>query len=173
MTRNDTQVFVYTSASGEFISFNTENTNYVIDISTGKYLHIHEALLSVKELSSTQVDNLVLTHYHQHHGNSLYRLADIIKIRNVLLPLPETEKETEYFEEIKAILENQEINYVMYTRGTTYSKDNVEIDFSSFYKIPRSEKPIVAFKVSTSAGAFSYIESAAFEGNKDYDEYIC
>ena len=173
LTRNDTQVFVYTSASGEFISFNTENTNYVIDISTGKYLHIHEALLSVKELSSTQVDNLVLTHYHQHHGNSLYRLADIIKIRNVLLPLPETEKETEYFEEIKAILENQEINYVLYTRGTTYSKDNVEIDFASFYKIPRSEKPIVAFKVSTSAGAFSYIESAAFEGNKDYDEYIC
>jgi hypothetical protein len=49
----------------------------------------------------------------------------------------------------------------------------VEIDFASLYKIPRSEKPIVAFKVSTSAGAFSYIESAAFEGNKDYDEYIC
>ena len=172
MTKNDTQVFVYTSASGEFISFDAENTNYVIDISTGKYLHMHEALLSVKELSSTQVDNLVLTHYHQHHANSLYRLADIIKIRNVLLPLPETEKETEYFEEIKSILEEQEINYVLYTRGSTYSKYNVEIDFASLYKIPRSEKPIVAFKVSTSSGDFSYIESAAFEGNKDYGEYI-
>ena len=48
----------------------------------------------------------------------------------------------------------------------------MEIDFASLYKIPRSEKPIVAFKVSTSSGDFSYIESAAFEGNKDYGEYI-
>ena len=171
-TDGNVNLFAYTSKSGEFISFRSGNENYVIDVSTGKYSHLYEAILSVKEFSSTEVDNLVLTHYHQHHGNALYRLSDVIKIRNVLLPKPETEKETEYFDEICAILEKQEISYTVYTRGSTYEKDGVTLDFAPLYKLPRSEKPVVAFKISTPSGSLSYIESAAFEGKSDLQEYL-
>ena len=93
MTENETRIRVESDNSREFIAVDTSEENYVIDVSTGGYSFMYGAVMSVKELSCTEVDNLVLTHYHIYHPGAINRLSDVIKIRNVLLPIPETEAE--------------------------------------------------------------------------------
>ncbi len=172
ITNGDVNLSLATGKSGEFISFKADGETYVIDVSTGKYSHMYEALMSVKNFSCTEVDNLVLTHYHVYHQNSIYRLSDKIKIRNVLLPYPQNESEEECFDQIRDMLERQGIEYTVYARGSVYTKGEVEIDFAPLYKISRSEKPIIAFKINALEAEFSYIESAAFEGKLDYGKYF-
>jgi len=172
ITKNDVGLSLATGKSGEFVSFEADGRSYVIDISTGKYSHMYESLMSVKDFACTEVDNLVLTHYHSYHQNSIYRLSDKIKIRNVLLPYPQNESEEENFRLIKDMLERQGIKYDVYMRGGIYTQGELEIDFAPLYKIPRSEKPIIAFKISFHEAEFSYIESAAFEGTSDYGKYF-
>ena len=171
-TKNDVNLSLSSAKSGEFFSFKADGESYVIDISTGKYSYMYEALMSVKEFACTEVDNLVITHYHLHHQNSIYRLSDKIKIRNVILPYPQNEAEEEIFTDIKKMLENCGIDYTVYTRGGAYICGLVNIDFAPLYKLSRSEKPIVALKISVNDASFSYIESAAFEGTQEYGKYF-
>ncbi len=172
ITENDVNISVKTASSGEFISFESDGESYVIDISTGKYSLMYEGFESVKGFSITEIDNLVLTHYHIHHINSVERLSDFMKIRNILLPLPETEKESEYYLSLTLLLQKLQIPFSTYKRGTVYKNKDVSIDFAPLYKLSRSSKPIVAFSVNVEGSTFSYIESAALEGIYDYGEYL-
>lgn len=133
---------------------------------------MREALFSVKEFSFTEVDNLVLTHYHQYHKNSIERLSDAIKIRKVILPSFENETEEKYYIALVQTLEKLDIPFEVYERGDIWTNGEVKIDFAPLYKLPRSEKPIVAFSIETEDSSFSYIESAAFEGKLDYSAYF-
>lgn len=172
ITKNDVNVAISTIKSGEFVSFEDDGETYVIDVSTGKYSFMYEGLLSIKDFACTEVDNLVLTHYHNYHKNSIERLSDVIKIGNILLPEPETETEEELYSQLVAMLQKLEIPFLTYERGTVYASGNVSIDFAPLYKISRSTKPIIAFKANINGSTFSYIESASFEGIYDYENYF-
>lgn len=172
ITKDNKRYSVATYRSGEFVSFAADGESYAIDISTGKYSIMREALFSVKEFSFTEVDNLVLTHYHQYHKNSIERLSDAIKIRKVILPSFENETEEKYYIALVQTLEKLDIPFEVYERGDIWTNGEVKIDFAPLYKLPRSEKPIVAFSIETEDSSFSYIESAAFEGKLDYSAYF-
>ncbi len=172
MTAGDVRVTVACEGTREFVSFEADGKNYIVDISTGGDSFMYSEIASIKAFADTEVDNLVLTHYHIHHENSLYRLNDAVKIRNVLLPAPETEAETETFGYITALLTRLDIPYEVYTRGEVFHDGEVSIDFAPMRNISRSVKPIVAFAFSYENATFSYIESAAFESNFDYSAYL-
>ncbi len=172
MTVDDVRVTVACEGAREFVSFEAGGENYVVDISTGGYSFMYSETESIKAFADTEVDNLVLTHYHIHHENSLYRLNDAVKIRNALLPAPETEAETETFGYITALLARLSIPYEVYTRGEIYIDGDVSIDFAPLRNISRSVKPIVSFEFRYKKATFSYVESAAFESNFDYSAYL-
>ncbi len=172
MTADDVRVTVACEGMREFVSFEAGGENYIVDISTGGYSFMYSEIESIKAFSDTEVDNLVLTHYHIYHENSLYRLNDAAKIRNVLLPAPETEAETESFGYITALLTRLKIPYEVYTRGEIFRDGDVSIDFAPLRNISRSVKPIVAFAFRYKNATFSYVESAAFESNFDYSAYL-
>ncbi len=167
ITENEEIYSVATYRSGEFVSFASDGESYAIDISTGKYSIMREALFSVKEFGFTEVDNLILTHYHQYHKNSIERLSDLIKIRKVMLPSFENETEEKYYNALVQLLVKLDISFEVYERGNVWSNGEVKIDIAPLYKLSRSDKPIVAFSVETRNSSFSYIESAAFEGISD------
>lgn len=167
ITENNERYSVATYRSGEFVSFASDGESYAIDISTGKYSIMREALFSVKEFGFTEVDNLILTHYHQYHKNSIERLSDLIKIRKVMLPAFENETEEKYYNTLVQLLIKLDIPFEVYERGDVWENGEVKIDIAQLYKLSRSDKPIVAFSVETKNSSFSYIESAAFEGISD------
>ena len=170
-TNGDVRVKLFSDGTREYVTMDADGENYVFDVSTGGYSFMYEEVYSVKELGYTEVDNLVLTHYHNYHQNSIYRLNDMIKIRNVMLPEPQTEDEREDFEAIVDTLDSCGISYGVYARGERYERGGVSILFAPLYKLPRSAKPIVAFCIEMGENSFSYIESAAFEASFDYTEF--
>lgn len=171
-TKDDMSLTVYGEGTKEAVIFSVNKENYVIDISTGGYSFIYESAIGVKEFADTELDNLVLTHYHIYHSNTLYRLSKAIKIRNLILPEPETDDEAELFEEITALAKRLGISYETYKRGGIYARGDISIDFAPLVKLSRSQKPIVAFSVKYKGRSFSYVEGAAFESEFDYKDYL-
>lgn len=171
-TEGQMRVRIGSGRSGEFAAVSAGGENYIIDVSTGGYAFMREELESLDFFAATEADNLVLTHYHNHHAGAVERLCDVLKLRRVLLPLPETEKEEEHFAYITESLERNGIAFEVYTRGEVYSDGNVSISFAPMQKISRSEKPLVAFTVAYGEKTFSYVEGAALESAFDYSAHL-
>ncbi|MBQ7290855.1 MAG: ComEC/Rec2 family competence protein [Clostridia bacterium] len=172
ITAENVRITVACEGTREFVSADICGENYVFDISTGGYAFMMDEAESVTDFADTEIDNLVLTHYHIYHENSIYRLSDAVKIRNVLLPTPETEAENEDFGYIRALLARLGIPYEVYTRGVVWENGDVSIDFAPRCELSRSAKPIVAFAIKCNNAEFAYIESSAFESNFDYSAYL-
>ena len=171
-TEDDLSLTLYSDGAKEAVVFSVNKENYAIDISTGGYSFIYESSMGVKEFANTELDNLVLTHYHIYHSNTLYRLCKVIKIRNLVLPQPETDDESELFKEIADLAKRLGISYETYKRGEAYVKGDISINFAPLVKLSRSQKPIVAFSVTYKDRSFSYLEGAAFESEFDYTSFL-
>jgi ComEC/Rec2-related protein len=171
ITEENMHVILGSQGTREFVAVDAGEENYVFDISTGGYSFIREGVECISDFAGTEIDNLVLTHYHIYHENSIYRISDVMKIRNVLLPVPETADEQEAFAYITALLSRLNIGYELYTRGEVWQNGEVSVDFAPRRELSRSVKPIAAFSVKYKNYSFAYIESAAFESCFDYSAY--
>ena len=172
MTSGDMLLSIGSGKSGEYAAFSADGENYIVDISTGGTDFVRDALESRKFFCETEIDNFVMTHYHDHHAGALFRLSESVKIRRVLLPKPETESEEEDFVYISKTLSEIGLDFEVYKRGETFENGEVTLSFAAMRKISRSQKPIVAFSVNYGEWSFSYIEGAALESNFDYSEYL-
>ena len=172
MTSGSMLVAVGSGKSGEYAAFSADGENYIVDISTGGTDFVRGALESRNLFCETEIDNFVMTHYHDHHAGALFRLSESVKIRRVLLPAPETESEESDFAYISEILSKIGVEYEVYNRGESFENGGVTINFAPLRKISRSEKPIVAFSVKCGRHSFSYVEGAALESDFDYGEYL-
>ena len=173
LTSGDMLVCFGSGRSGEYAAFSADEENYIVDISTGGAEFVRDALESREFFCETEIDNFVMTHYHDHHAGALYRLSQSVKIRRVLLPLPETEGEEEDFAYITETLSKIGVKAEVYRRGEAFENGEVKIDFAPMRKMSRSQKPLVAFSVSYGEWSFSYVEGAALESGFDYGAYLC
>lgn len=175
-TKGNIRIVAKSVAGNDFVVVNADNKGYAVDISSGKYSFMYDSLFSVKELSLSEIDTLVLTHYHAHTENSVEYISERIKIRKIFLPFPEDEKENEIFKSMLSSFSSVGIEVKTYTRGERIADGNITFSFAEKIKLPRSEKPIAAFcieyKNKDVVNTFSYIESAAFESSIDYSEYF-
>ena len=172
MTSGDMTVRIGSGRSGEYVAFAADGENYIVDISTGGTEFVRGALESRKLFCETEIDNFVMTHYHDHHAGALFRLCESVKIRRVILPVPETEGEEADLAYITETLSAKGIEMVFYTRGEAFENGEVKISFAPMRKISRSEKPLVAFTLEYAEWSFSYIEGAALESSFDYNEHL-
>jgi len=171
-TSGDMTVCIGSGKSGEYAAFSAGGENYFVDISTGGTAFIRDALESRKVFCQTEIDNFVMTHYHDHHAGAIARLSESVKIRRVLLPEPETEGEEEDFAYISETLGRIGVEYEVYKRGEAFQNGGVKITFAPMQKISRSAKPIVAFTAEYGEWSFSYVESAALESKFDYSAHL-
>lgn len=172
-TSGDMNLCFGAGKSGEYAAFSAGGENYVIDISTGGYSALRDALESRKYFCDTEIDNLVLTHYHNHHAGTIYRLSERVKIRRVLLPAPETESEKADFAYMAETLSQIGMEFIVYKRGEMFENGDVSIYFAPARRLSRSEKPLVAFTVEYGDFDFAYIEGAALESVFDYSSHLC
>ncbi len=172
ITSGDMLISIGSGKSGEYAAFSAGGEIYIVDISTGGTDFVRDALESRRLFCETEIDNFVMTHYHDHHAGALFRLSESVKIRRVLLPKPETEGEEADFAYISETLSKAGVEFEVYKRGKAFENGEVTINFAPLRKISRSQKPIVAFTVNCGEWSFSYIEGAALESNFDYSEYL-
>ena len=87
-------------AEGDSLILSSADGVYICDASEGRYGALFDAFTLAKKNCFTEIDGVVLTHYHSYHSSSLVRIANNYKLHSVYLPHPQNETEAIRFEEI-------------------------------------------------------------------------
>ena len=78
---------------GDGIVLSSNEGVYICDMSDGTYKNFYEGALIAKENCFTEIDGIILTHYHSDHLGALQRFASSFMVRSIYLPMPQNEDE--------------------------------------------------------------------------------
>lgn len=99
---------------GDALVLSTANEVYICDATDGKYGNYYNFLQVVKNNCHTEIDGVVLTHYHSYHAVALQRLANNCKLYKVYLPVPQNSGELTHMRTIIRVLEDKDVNVYLY-----------------------------------------------------------
>ncbi len=170
--RELTYTFLETDGKSDVMGIVSHGETVVIDISTGGYSVLGEAVDHIGDFYECEIDVLVLTHYHGYHVNSLRKLLGKIKVHKILLPEPTSEKEMDYYRDICGQLAGYvdvEV-YAMDGTASTLRIGNAELILPETEYLERSSHPIVRFSASIGEKGFSYLGAGATE--TDFSDYV-
>lgn len=145
--------------NNEYIVFSENGDNVLVDISDGSFSSLSGAAKNASANGLGELDVLVLTHLHQKHIGSFYKLCQNYMVRTVLIPSPINEKEKEIALSILSEAESEGIACQIYrTGGLIKIFDKQSIVLSRDY-IKRSTHPALMIDMSGEIG-ISYIGSS-------------
>ena len=132
----------------------------MIDVSSGSYSSFYFACQNAHENAITEIEAVLLTHYHARHVTALDRLLGKEMIRSVYLPLPENTDELEIMNELVLCAREHGVLIKTYKREEAVSVG--EFSLYLFEKDERegSEKSIISFSVQTDEGLLTYADSS-------------
>ena len=99
---------------GDALVLSSASEVYICDASEGRYGSFYDAVNIAKQNCLTEIDGVVLTHYHSYHSISLSRLANEFKLYRVYLPKPQNIKETRNFEKIYSSLSKKGVEVYVF-----------------------------------------------------------
>ncbi len=160
--RSATVVFS-NSAQNDAIALYHESASTVIDVSNGSYSAIGQSLYELKRLGATEIDVLVLTHYHARHIATVYRLACSYRLGSLCLPEPQGANDESVRDRILDIAEKRDIEVYYYDASSEINVGKCIIPKIEKEYISRSSQPIIHFEILTPWGDFMYLSSAFSE----------
>ena len=157
-------VYLQTDGKSDAVGIVSGNETVIIDISTGGYSVLSEAAKHAEDFYACEIDVLVLTHYHSYHANTLHRLTESVKVRRLLLPMPTSEQDYEYYQKLCDQLEELvEIETYQADGTQRLEAGNAEIALPRTEYIKRSTHPIVSFSIALEDKGLSYLGESATE----------
>ena len=145
----------------EMIIVQNANEISICDVSTGGYSHFYNACQIALSEGCVEIENLILTHYHSYHANTLARICDKYMVRNIYLPAPANEQELVELAEISDRLAEKKVNTILYQR-----EDKIDVGKDSYISVSateylkRSVHPIFALSIESHSKSFAYCTSA-------------
>lgn len=103
--------------SGDILTLSSSDGFYICDVSGGSYSALYEGLTLAREGCHTEIEGLILTHYHSDHAMSAAKLCSRQKVRRVYLPVPQTEKELYACLAVYSELAESGTELALYNRG--------------------------------------------------------
>ncbi len=148
------------------VIFSSGNEVYICDASNGSYGALFESVVIAKENCFTEIDGIILSHYHSNHIVSIERLAKNYKIDSVLLPYPQNSEEDMLMRSIVRVLDDEGVN--------TYIYDNSkEIDILSGKLAISPRAYIAGYAHPSVALSFSFGEERlTLLGRPYFDTYL-
>jgi len=143
----------------------TENSKAVIcDLSTGSHSYLFDAIELCQSRYNTEVDALVLTHYHTLHISTFSKNAARFMIRHLYLPYPETEDEYHIMKSLIATAEKKKVKVTVYQRGSDFLPTQViMLNISPGIYLNRSTHPTFSVSLSAYDQNVVYIAESAHE----------
>ena len=86
----------------------------ICDVSNGSATQLRQDWALLQEAGATELDVLLLTHYHKEHAIALRRFGKSVYIKELWAPQPVTETDFEVLEELKALCETLHIAVSVY-----------------------------------------------------------
>lgn len=99
---------------GDELVLSTADGVYICDFSDGRYGNLYEGVELARENCQTEIEGIVLTHYHRNHAIAIERLSKTCKIHSALVPMPRTYDEGVVMRSIVRVLEDQGVPVYVY-----------------------------------------------------------
>ena len=148
----------------------------ICDASSGRYGTLYDGVMIAKDNCFTEIDGVVLTHYHGYHVMSLDRLTEEFVIRRVYAPSPQNEDEAMIFSAIYNALEDTETELYVYDAEKSLDMLGGELVASKRYYSASYSHPSVALTYLYGNSRMTLIEKPYFdtflEGGGAFKSYI-
>ena len=152
--------------SSEMITICDTHSATIFDMSSGGFAHFQSAHNELFENGATEIKNIVLTHYHQYHARSLFKICQKYLVRNIYLPHPTNENDSEEYIFIINEFRNSEVNIITYTLGTPFELEgNIKVQISKYLYIKRSAHPMFTVSIQNKGEGIIYLTSSIYESN--------
>lgn len=131
------------------------------DISSGSTTALLEGWRLLQAAGGTELDVLMLVHYHSAQNASLARFTDQVTVRALWLPLPKTEKDIEIFATLAAVALDRNIKVTAYSFDTALTVfETGTLTVGTPLYIDRSSEPLLTLTLTVGESTL-YYESAA------------
>lgn len=162
MPRGLDVVYAQTGQSEVLVLREAEGT-LICDIGDGTYTPLDAAATYAAQMGATEIDTLMLTHYHTRHISGVLRLGDHVILRRILLPTPSTDREREIARDITDCAKEAEIEVAFYPDGLPicYGK-TVLTPYTRTY-LERSAQPLILLGIERSGEEVTYLGASVRE----------
>ena len=153
MTAGQWQATYLSDKMNELFCLSNNEVTVLCDITDGSYTTYRDFLSEGKPDTTTEIDALILTHYHNRHISTVYKLLGDIRVRTIWLPLTMT-----YTDQDKAIKDEGnlrsivalakqrrvEVRYYLPDESADIT-DTLTLERLYFSMLKRSTHPTVSF----------------------------
>ena len=160
------------SVSAEYLAYNeremfviTQNGETVIcDVSDGNYNNLYNAYKTAHGKGATEIEVLLLTHYHANYCTSVERFCRSQKVRNIWIPAPENEEQYYTMMSLVETAGKNGANLVIYNEDEELTVFyDVVLKIYSHETLKRSLQPALAFEFSYGDDKLLYVGSSSME----------
>lgn len=164
MTREDVTLTYSVLRKNDVVTIVHDGRGMLIDASDGSYTVAKHGWEQLSEQNMTELDVLVLTHYHTRHISALSKLVQNTVIRTVVLPYPLTEEETHLSAVLSDIAEHGGCRTRICRRGEEDMLfGDVRLSLFPAEYLQRSTQPLMGYRISCGEDTVLYLGGAAFE----------
>lgn len=174
-------VIFRTTGSNDGLLLVQNGTSVICDISNGSITQMREDYMLLQEHCATEIEVLMLTHYHTRQVAAIARFADSVMLRALWLPQPQSGAEKQIQEDLMDIAAQNGIAVTVYEHGVPLTVfDNGEIMLSTPLYEERSVEAALSLRVSCGETSLGY-QSAAYseyarntdiEANEVSEDYL-
>lgn len=163
-----TKVTYIKDSTSETLVLTSTGGATVCDVSTGGYRHLKNGCNAAINRNATEIENIILTHYHMYHINSIQRICDEFMVRRIYLPEPDNEEELDTYTKIAGVLKDKRVEVIVYRQGYEITVDKSRsINISEEYYIKRSTHPMFFISIIANGDngrqELLYYSSSVFE----------
>jgi beta-lactamase superfamily II metal-dependent hydrolase len=117
----------------------------LVDISEGHLSALRMAYRAVNQSGVTEIDTLMLTHYHSKHLSSISRFIAEVKVRRILLPRPQNESDAWIMAQLAESALSMNVQVEMLPNDGVELVDEVFVFHSGINRLKRSILPFCIF----------------------------
>lgn len=139
----------------------------VVDISEGHLSSLRTAYEEVQQKGVTELNTLMLTHYHSKHLSSVSRFIANVKVRRILLPYPQNESDAWIMAQLAEIASATGVLVEMIPDDGVELIDGVFVLHSGINRIKRSNSPIFYLSFDSVEERLTYLTESSWESTGD------
>ena len=164
ITKNTVSTVYRVDGKNEGIGFVCHSGTLLCDISGGSTTQLKNSWRALQGAGATEIDVLMLTHYHSTQAVSLEKFLQSVLVRSIWLPPPSDEEDAVLQKQLIAAAEKYRAQVLCYTYDTALSLfDLGEITLSAPLYQKRSVEPIISLTVTVGESRLQYDSAARSE----------
>ena len=139
----------------------------IVDISEGYLSSLNTAYTQAQQKGVTEIDTLMLTHYHSKHLSAVSRFISGVKVRRILLPPPQNESDAWIMAQLAEIASAKKVLVEMIPDDGIELIDGIFVSHSGIDRIKRSNSPIFYLSFESGEERLTYLTESSWESTGD------